>query len=536
MKLITLIALLAVISGFAADSEPEIATLKLDGQPITNFSLGDQDKDLEIIFSSALSNSNNDFRFTTALVKNKESKNKCRKTISDNSRSTSLAPGNKIKVKNLFTKAAKKKGGVEQNRVLCIYSGGDEDGEGELVAHALYSISTKVPKIDSIKDLVAINSYIKFSVDYSNVKKTPKVEVCYRSTDGLIEGIEGEDCPTGFKSTTEKSLPITINGLKNHSRYIFKLRLLDGNNKSEWSEPEYATPVPAAFPLEVYDGEGGELAWSCSNSNGTSLLAALALMMVWFFYRRKLNNKATYLLLLISVSLLNPDQLNAEDGSLNIGIVGSIYQPDLDSERGSSNKLISPFYKNFFNSPTLPLLGLELDWHLYDGFGSLQLGFGLSYTMAKGRALALDSDDEVDSSNPIKNAIASLHMYQLRPQLTYIFNPYKEHFPLFPYVRTALVAHGYSFTGNDKPKIKPNGFRFGYQVSLGLMLMLDFLEPSAITEASGQGLFNHVYLKSEISYTQIDSFGQKGLQFSAKDIMGSDLPLMWSFGLIFELP
>jgi len=109
------------------------------------------------------------------------------------------------------------------------------------------------------------------------------------------------------------------------------------------------------------------------------------------------------------------------------------------------------------------------------------------------------------------------------PSSTYIFDPFIDVFPLAPYIRTALVGQGYIFThdGKDggKTLMKPNGFRFGYQLALGLMLMLDFLEPRAVVNARTAGLFEHVYLKGELSYMKIDSFGQPGLNFSPKDVM-----------------
>jgi hypothetical protein len=228
-----------------------------------------------------------------------------------------------------------------------------------------------------------------------------------------------------------------------------------------------------------------------------------------------------------------------------------MYRPALDSEKLSSGESIFPFYKNFFRrktadkeGPINPLMGLEFDWHLWDDFGSLQLGVGLGYTFITGHALELDANNQPDDKKPISHAKVALHMYQIRPQLTYIFNPYVDYVPLVPYARAALIAHGYSFlelgknvseTNADGKVIKPNGIRFGYQAALGLMLRLDFLDRGAVRSARSGGLFDHIYLKSELSFTKIDGFGTKGFQFSPKDVMGTGLPLMWTFGLVFEL-
>ncbi|HXW60487.1 MAG TPA: hypothetical protein VEK06_03015, partial [Myxococcota bacterium] len=180
-----------------------------------------------------------------------------------------------------------------------------------------------------------------------------------------------------------------------------------------------------------------------------------------------------------------------------------------------------------------------------DAFGSLQLGLGVGYTFVRGKGLAYDANNAPDPNNPLSEAPLSLHLYQLRPQLTYLFDPFAHIVPFVPYVRGAFVAQGYSFRsgGHQEPAVshegvlqKANGFRFGWLAAAGLMLRLDFLEPSAVRSARGAGFFNHVALKAELAYIKIDSFGRPGFIFSPKDVMGSKWPLMWTFGLVFELP
>lgn len=246
------------------------------------------------------------------------------------------------------------------------------------------------------------------------------------------------------------------------------------------------------------------------------------------------------------VFLIPAEESHAHFGQVNIGFLGSMYRPDLDNEKLSDGSTVFPFYKGFFrkktsdeDGPITPLMGLEVDMHLFDGFGSLQLGLGLGYTFVNGFAMGMDSAEkpDVDKATTVKT---SLHMYQLRPQLTYLFDYFQDYVPLVPYVRAAAIMHGYSFRNeietDDVLKHDANGFRFGYQGAAGLMLMLNFLEPGAMRTAKGSGFFNNVYLKGELSYTKIDTFGKDGFQFSPKDIMGTGMPLLWTFGLGFELP
>ena len=182
---------------------------------------------------------------------------------------------------------------------------------------------------------------------------------------------------------------------------------------------------------------------------------------------------------------------------------------------------------------------------MLDKFGSLQLGIGLGYTWVNGKGLAYDSSGQPDVNQPLADAPLTLHMYLIRPQLTYLFDSFAHIVPFIPYVRGALIAHGYSFrSGNhQEPAVmhggltqKPNGLRFGWLAAAGLMLRLDFLEPGAVRSARGAGFFDHVALKAELAYSKIDSFGRPGFNFSPKDVMGSKWPLLWTFGLVFDLP
>lgn len=437
------------------------------------------------------------------------------------------------------------------SNLLCIYP--DTAGKTEKLGQFRYTYETTVARISEIKDKAAANGIIEFTVETKG--KVEQVETCLsENTPGKnIEKIFTDaskadkfECNTPY--TRYKSTPphVRINNLKNRVEYVLMVRPLEqGGSPGAWGEPFKLTPIPVEFPLGSYDGDGGDISWSCQTSSFSSwsFLVMIGALLLGLRFRRLA--KISWTPMLVALIVLAPAQKSHADlGQVNIGLLGSMYRPDLDSEKEGT---IFPFYKSHFrkntsdeNGPIIPFLGFEVDVHLFDDFGSLQLGVGLGYGYATGQGLEIDANGRPDPDKPVSAVKTTLHIYQVRPQLTYLFDYVKDSFPFVPYVRGALIANGYSFTNSMEPNKSfshdPHGLRFGYQGALGLMFMLDFLEPGSVRSARGSGTLNHVYLKGELSYTKIDTFGSKGFQFSPKDVMGSSLPLMWTFGLVFELP
>lgn len=439
---------------------------------------------------------------------------------------------------------SRKEDGAGAN-LFCVYAG--DSGEGELIGQVLLKFDTTVTAITGITKEVAARGAIGFDVEYTGSIKS--IEVCYGEKPGAGgTAIEGEgDCAAPYKPETQDPPRIKIKGLKNDTVYLVKIRSLDmGGMRSDWSKTYEFTPAQIFLPEDVYDGKGGQL--SCQSSSGRSSLVIFFLASLLLVFMRRGIKKPEFLaLVLIPCFLLPSKSSHAELGQISFGLLGSMYRPNLDSEQ-VGGKNIYPFYKNIFrkeptdvDGPITPLVGIETDLHLLDGFGSLQVGLGLGYTYVTGYGLKKGADGKADLNAPDKSIETRMHMYQIRPQLTYYFDYAKEYFPLFPYVRGSLIAQGYLFRSDtddkdDKPPMDRNGMRFGWQAAAGLMLMLDFLEPGAVRSAHGSGFLEHVYLKAELAYTRIDSFGMEGFQFSPKDVMGTAWPLQWTFGLVFDLP
>jgi hypothetical protein len=555
LRLISAVTALMLAPCLFAAVDP--ADLKLDGQ--TNPTIGrracppivDSEKaEVEVLLPNSALNNNTDFQAVFSTVKQGDTKAKgdsvCDKSADKTRFEHEFTKDNpKIPLKKFLKGGLCGPSAVPGSRVLCIY---DDSGK-ELLSYAIFNYDTTVAKIDSITEHSAANGEVTFKVNTSGASSL-KIRVCYgEASDATEKEIEGTDCPITFKKMKYTSNHIKITELQDGVTYAFKVQLIntkDGDD-SEWFKPFKLTPVPVAFPLKSYNGRGGELGFSCQQSGQSSVVFLIMALLIMMLVRARPTISSLFpaiAAVIVMNVFLQAQEAHAEFGQMNIGLLGAMYRPDLDNEMLGQSDKVFPFYKCYFrkstsdqNGPINPLMGAEIDWHLWDKFGSLQLGFGASYTFVTGRGVELDANNQPDCDAPTPNNKVSLHMYQLRPQLTYIFNPFAEYVPFVPYVRGALIGHGYMFLGNNKgATIKPNGFRFGYQAALGMMLMLDFLEPGSVRSARGEGLFEHVYLKGELAYTKIDTFGRPGLQFSAKDVMGTDWPLMWTFGLVFEIP
>lgn len=549
---IVLVGILASSSLGAVDP----AVIKIGGQVIQTLGpkVCKESPDAEIGLPASALKDNDDFRamaFPAKKSTDGKTKTSCDTSVSEIARLDISFSKNSpvVSSRKLLPDSACSKEGSQGNYLLCIY---DTTGK-ELLSSALIPYNTAAAKVEGIEELVAENGEIRFKVKFTSGQGSPKFETCHGKTS---EGnIDEADCPSTFTRTMWNDSRIAITGLANDVEYGVKARINDGSETSAWTASVKATPIRVAHVFTAYDGKGGDVQFSCQQSGASSLFLMLFVVAILLLarsrnIRRHGNNLLVLSIIVLAYTAAKPS--HAYLGQMNVGILGSMYRPNLDGELTASGDPIFPFYKSFFrrkltdqDGPINPLMGAEIDWHIWDGFGSLQVGVGLGYTYVRGRALKYDANGMPNPDDPLENSKVSLHMYQVRPQITYLFNQFAHIVPLIPYVRGALIAHGYSFFRGDKSEavtningtiVKPHGFRFGYQGALGLMLMLDFLEPSSVRTASGQGLLNHIYLKGELSITKIDTFGRRGFQFSAKDVMGTSLPLLWTFGLVFELP
>jgi len=316
--------------------------------------------------------------------------------------------------------ACSKKGGAPGTKELCIYR------DHVLAARVIYRYNTRKAVLQSgksVKDEMAVNGEVSFLIDFLPGGSPVKFQICYGEDPKKIEGTtECNGGPTNGENLLNTPSPkFTLDGLNSKITYTFKVRIVEDGQAQAWSSPFQLRPERVNFPLNDYDGKGGNLEFSCQGSRGSLSMLVFALLL---FLGIRLRHKLfpALFMSLLAVCIL-PTDARADLGQMNFGILGAMYRPDLDNEM-VAGKEIFPFYKCHFrkktsdeNGPINPLMGVEADWHLWDGFGSLQLGLGASYTYVKGFGLRLDAKGQPDCNNRYEGASAALHMYQLRPQL-----------------------------------------------------------------------------------------------------------------------
>ena len=444
--------------------------------------------------------------------------------------------------------------GGKRDVLVCFW----DETKKEVIADVRVTYDTVIPNAPDITELIEGEQEIKliFKVDNKGSKDIDTANICYALvTDDVFEQ-EEEPCPEGASRSDGLSIKdnfVVVSDLENGSEYAFKIQVTDtSGNLSSWSKVARGTPVQLQTAL-------GEASWPTNpfGINCSSFGLGAPMWLLWAFYRsymqrrRRKKSKQTqaspgvpgYLhglrcfcfinVLWIGFAaavglLLSCPPLQAAPGQISLGINASPYKPDMD------RNLTTPVYSKFFGKspdkgPWLPLLGIETNVHLFDGYGSIQLGPALSYTWASGYARKENGEE-----SQVK---LQLHLYQIRPQLTYVFDPYVHVIPLAPYVRAGFIAMGYVFTFDnrlDQHGQHPTGFVLGWDAAFGLLFMLDGLQPDVSLRAKATGRYRHVYLKAELSYAQIDNFGMGGPVLSPKGMFGLSIPLMATFGLLIQ--
>lgn len=551
-----LLLLFSFNMAFAKDDEKATsatkAVLKIDSTPISVVGRS-VCKSTQLVHIGLLSSKYTTYRVIRKLGKEKQkaSVSLCPSKITSKTEMaifTSAKPS--IEQKHLLSDVACSTNGEQGSAVLCIYPG--EDEEDDLFAYAEYSFNTLKVKIEKIYDKSAYNGRLSFKLAYEPSQITILgAQTCY-GEDNTAD-IINDSCPTGFKLqdtdfSDKTEYKVDITGLTNNMSYIFKVRLkISSSDYSDWTPVYGAHVVKASGPAEAYDGNATDISFGNCQQGESSLVVFLLLIVVVMIKKNWFKHLSKLLMILMFLGFMPKNKLYAEIGQMSFGVVGSMYRPDLDNEKKSDGTKIFPFYKCFFCKDTKdkqgainPLIGLEFDWNVFESFGTIQTGFALAYTYKSGRYVEEDANNKPDCSKPIKNAEINLHMYQVRPQVTYLMDYFVDYFPLFPYIKGSLIGHGFIFRDKDKQidkttHFKPNGFVFGWQAAVGLMLRLDFLEPSAVSDARVSGTFEQVYLRADLSYSEIQNFSNKGYRFTPQDIMGTKYPLQWNFGLVFKI-
>lgn len=178
---------------------------------------------------------------------------------------------------------------------------------------------------------------------------------------------------------------------------------------------------------------------------------------------------------------------------------------------------------------------LGFEWQFLNVGGPLSLGTSIGFFQDRAQALLVQTS-ATDESVRSKADRVRFSVLPVTLLLGYRFELLADRFrvPLVPYVRGGL-AYGFWWASNGNGDIAVNdagvkgrGGSAGWQVNLGMMLRLDFLERSAAKALDTATGINHTYIVGEWQFSRMDGFGT----LLNKVSVGDDT---WYLGLAIEI-
>jgi hypothetical protein len=212
------------------------------------------------------------------------------------------------------------------------------------------------------------------------------------------------------------------------------------------------------------------------------------------------------------------------------GFVGELklssWTPLIDREFPTSKP-----YEATFGGGGLLRADLEIDYELFQQFGTASVAASIGYGEKVGRAV-------VASSGSKSSTTALLRFLPVKVLATYRFDYLSQRWsiPLVPYVKAGLVMTQWWSTKGDALDANGGspgeGREFGYSLVAGLALCLDFLDRRMARDFdTGTGI-NHSYLFAEGTFEQVNNFGRRatGTNPRSPDLSGRYV----AFGLALE--
>jgi hypothetical protein len=199
------------------------------------------------------------------------------------------------------------------------------------------------------------------------------------------------------------------------------------------------------------------------------------------------------------------------------------YRPDVDSEFAGR----AP-YREFFGDGNKLMMQLELDYQIFQKFGSAGIGFGIGYFAVTGKAF----DGRGSGTRTADDS--TLKIFPLSLSAVYRFDVLYEQrgIPLVPYAKLGLdyaiwqVTDGNGEIATDGVGGRARGGTLGWHGAVGVSLILDFIDPDAAKVFDSEMGVNHTHLFFELNHYDISGLGQ-----SNRMHLGDNT---WTMGLMFE--
>ncbi len=202
-------------------------------------------------------------------------------------------------------------------------------------------------------------------------------------------------------------------------------------------------------------------------------------------------------------------------GSIELG--AGPYVPNIDREFHGPTP-----YRDIFGGKPAPMWRLHVAKSIWSGAGSLEVGVRTGFWSKSGHAILTSGPNAGQSSGDR----TTLNVVPTSLTLSYRADQIYENvgIPLVPYARVALERYNWWVTKGSKWTKK--GATNGWSASLGLALILDWLDPGAARDLDNETGVNHTALYFDVTKSKVDDFGSK------KSWDMSEKKLMWSGGLL----
>ncbi|MBW2733023.1 MAG: hypothetical protein JRH20_11580 [Deltaproteobacteria bacterium] len=183
--------------------------------------------------------------------------------------------------------------------------------------------------------------------------------------------------------------------------------------------------------------------------------------------------------------------------------------PDIDGEFSGN----SPYEDILGSDPGL-MFQTEFDFQVWRGFGSIGVGGSIGYFTKGGAPFADDSVDGAPASGNITVAgETSITLVPLSLLAVYRFDVLAQRYniPLVPYIKLGL---SYTFWFMDKGDGSiasyegddAEGGSLGWQINLGVALLLDVFEPQSAKTLDMDLGVNHTYIFIELYHLDANGF------------------------------
>jgi hypothetical protein len=185
------------------------------------------------------------------------------------------------------------------------------------------------------------------------------------------------------------------------------------------------------------------------------------------------------------------------------------YAPEVDSEFSGKTP-----HKDFFGNDRRLMTQIELDYQLFQDFGSAAVGVSVGYFRENGLAFVepaaggMATERSGDKSRLSLYPIALLAVYRA-DQLWRVMG-----IPVVPYGKLGLNYTIWSvYDGNDRvaeaqPAGRGRGATRGWQAAAGASLVMNFIDPGSARELDAETGINSTHLFFEVARFAVSGLGQ----------------------------